>query len=70
MPNISIYLREEQLEFLDKLCKFYKRNRSEMIQHLLEEMEAMLKMSAEKLKKSKKPSDRELSEKVEKALRS
>ncbi|MGB9756823.1 MAG: hypothetical protein ACPLVJ_03475 [Candidatus Bathyarchaeales archaeon] len=69
MPNISIYLRDEQLEFLDKLCTFYNRNRSEMVQHLLEQMEAMLKMSLENLKTSKKTSDIELAEKVDKILR-
>jgi|YelNatPaOPRAMG01_1025707.scaffolds.fasta_scaffold208981_1 Arc/MetJ-type ribon-helix-helix transcriptional regulator len=69
MPNISIYLREEQLEFLDKLCEFYNRNRSEMVQHLLEQMEAMLKMSLENLKTSKKESDKKLAENVDKILR-
>jgi len=69
MPNISIYLREEQLEFLNKLCEFYNRNRSEMVQHLLEQMEAMLKMSLENLKTSKKESDKKLAENVDKILR-
>jgi len=69
MPNISIYLREEQLQFLDKLCEFYNRNRSEMVQYLLEQMEAMLKMSLENLKTSKKESDKKLAENVDKVLR-
>lgn len=39
MPNISIYLRREELELLDIIAKALKKNRSGAVQYMLKEID-------------------------------
>ena len=46
MPTISIYLRDNELELLDKISKALDKNRSETIQYLLRQLKDIIEIFA------------------------
>jgi len=46
MPTISIYLRDRELELLDRIGKALGKNRSETIQYLLKRLKIWIEIFA------------------------
>jgi len=46
MPTISVYLRDNELELLDKISKALDKNRSETIQYLLRQLKDFIEIFA------------------------
>jgi len=53
--NISIYLTNENLEYLDKLCEAWKMGRSKAIQYLIDYIRRMTPMMLQMLKETESP---------------
>ncbi|MCW3985918.1 MAG: hypothetical protein NWE91_05870 [Candidatus Bathyarchaeota archaeon] len=53
--NISIYLTDENLEFLDQLCKAWKMGRSPTVQYLLDYIRKMAPMMLQIMKETQSP---------------